>query len=75
MDRVEDAGIGRQFRFELDPLAALILECAPQLGECFSFSIKPPGYKWYDGCFEWLYEDWEPDTDFSFGYEVYREMP
>jgi hypothetical protein len=69
--RLESATI----RFELDPLAALILECAPQLGECFSFSIEPPGYKWYDGRFEWRYEDWKPDTDFSFGYEVYREMP
>ena len=70
-ERIESASI----RFELDPLAALILECAPQLGECFRFSISPPDYKWYHGAVQWEFVNWEPTTDFSFGYDTYRDMP
>ena len=69
--RVEQAEIF----FELDPIAALVLECGPQLGNCFSFSIAPPGYKWNTSGFGWSYRDWEPDSDFTFRYEVRREEP
>ncbi len=69
--RIETASI----RFELDPLAALILECSPQLGKCFHYSISPPDYKWYHGALQWDFADWEPTTDFSFSYDVYRDVP
>jgi hypothetical protein len=64
-----------EIRFELNPLAALILECSPQLGRCFSFSIDPPGYRWLGAGFGWSFKDWEPTTDFSFGYEIHRDEP
>jgi hypothetical protein len=69
--RIEEAEI----HFEMDPVAALVLECGPQLGECFGFSISPAGYTWYRDGFGWRFEDWEPETDFEFEYHVYREMP
>jgi hypothetical protein len=64
-----------EIRFELNPLAAQILKCGPQLEPCFSFSIDPPGYQWLDTGFSWYYKDWEPTTDFSFRYETYRKEP
>ncbi len=65
-DRVLSASI----RFELDPLAARVLQCAPPSGSCFQLSLDPPGYRWKHGAVEWEFTNWEPDTDFSFGYHT-----
>ncbi len=64
-----------EIHFELAPLAALVLACGPQLGSCFSVSIDPPGYEWSEDGLGWCYQDWEPTTDFSFSYRVYRKVP
>lgn len=68
---IEEASIA----FRLDPLATTILECGPQLGTCFSFSIHPSGYRWHAEGFSWEFENWEPMSDFTFHYETYRKMP